>query len=462
MVPPGKLLRLTALVVLPLATVAGVVPASAPLAIGLIVAFLLLATFDALRSADLLDAFSVTLPETIRLANGRSGSIAVQLGNETARSARVRFGLALPVGLTTPNETADLQLPDGASLATIDWPVIPQTRGRHRIAAAHLETSSPFGLWEVRRRFETRCDARVYPALLSERRAVAALFLNRGVNGAHAQRQLGRGREFEKLREYLPGDAVDDIHWKATAKRSHPVTKVFQIERTQEVYVLIDASRLSARESGSKPASPATSDLSPETATAIETATVETTLDRCLKAALLLGAAAERQGDLFGVVALDDQVRQFVRARNGRAHFAACRDALHALQPRPVSPDFEELCSFLRLRLRRRALLIILTSLDDPVLSESFVRGVQLIARQHLVVVVQPRPSGARPLFDNPAVETIGDVYAEFGGHLRWQNLRTLGQTLRRQGVGFSLADPGQLAAEAIRQYLDVKRRQIL
>ena len=57
---------------------------------------------------------------------------------------------------------------------------------------------------------------------------------------------IGKGREFEKLREYIPGDSYDEIHWKATAKRGRPVTKVFQIERTQEVYVVIDASRLSA------------------------------------------------------------------------------------------------------------------------------------------------------------------------------------------------------------------------
>ncbi len=461
-VPSAKLLRLTALVVLPLATVAGVLPAGAPLAVGLIAAFGLLVTFDAIRSAGLLDHFCVSLPETIRLSNGRAGVIAVQLGNETERGTRLRMGLGLPAELTTPSETADLQLPDGAGLATIDWPVTPQARGRHRIGAAYLEVLSPFGLWEVRRRFATRCEARVYPDLLGERQAVAAVFLNRGANGAHAQRQVGRGREFEKLREYLPGDAVDDIHWKATAKRSHPVTKVFQIERTQEVYVLVDASRLSARESVSEAHGPAAPLRSAEIPAGTETAPAETTLERCLKAALLLGAAAERQGDLFGVIAFDDQVRSFVRARNGRAHFAACRDALHALQARPVSPDFEELCSFLRLRLRRRALLIVLTSLDDPVLSENFVRGVKLIARQHLVLVIQPRPPGARPLFGNPAVETIDDVYAEFGGHLRWQNLRNLEQTLRRGGVGFRLADHGQLAAEAIRQYLDVKRRQIL
>jgi uncharacterized protein (DUF58 family) len=79
-----------------------------------------------------------------------------------------------------------------------------------------------------------RAELRVYPNLLGERRAVASIFLRRALPGVHSARQIGKGRDFEKLRDYVPGDSFDDIHWKATAKRAHPVTKVFQIERTQE------------------------------------------------------------------------------------------------------------------------------------------------------------------------------------------------------------------------------------
>src|SRR5439155_5760719 len=99
----------------------------------------------------------------------------------------------------------------------------------------------------MRKSVPTQSEIRVYPNLLRERRDLAALFLHRGAFGLHAERQVGKGREFEKLREYVPGDGYDEIHWKATAKRGRPITKVFQIERTQEVYVVIDASRLSAR-----------------------------------------------------------------------------------------------------------------------------------------------------------------------------------------------------------------------
>ena len=187
-----------------------------------------------------------------------------------------------------------------------------------------------------------------------------------------------------------------------------------------------------------------------------------TVLDRFITAALVLGLAAEQQGDLFGLVTFSDQVHGFVRARNGQAHYNACRDALHTLAPRVVTPDFEELATFLRLRLRRRALLVVLTSLDDPVLAESFTRSLDLIRRQHLVFVNMLPPAGARPLFSDPSVTNDEDVYRQLGGHVLWHNLRELGKTLQRRGVKLSLLPNERLSAELVSQYLGVKQRQLL
>jgi uncharacterized protein (DUF58 family) len=277
--------------------------------------------------------------------------------------------------------------------------------------------------------------------------------------GMHAQRQVGQGREFEKLRDYAHGDSFDQVHWKATARRGKPVTKVFQIERTQEVYVVIDASRLSARTVGKK---------APVSATTLPQPAIEgvdftpTALERFVTAALVLGLAAEKQGDLFGLITFSDQVERFLRARNGTAHFSACRDALFALQPKIVSPDFDELCTFLRLRLRRRALLVFLTALDDPALAEGFVQKIDLVRRQHLVLVNMLQPPEAVPLFSNADVQSTDDLYRHLGGHLQWRRLRELGKVLQRRGVRFSLLPDERLGVELVSQYLAVKQRQLL
>ena len=118
-------------------------------------------------------------------------------------------------------------------------------------------------------------------------------------------------------------------------------------------------------------------------------------------------------------------------------------------------------------RLRRRALLVFLTSsLDDPVLAESFTCAVEPLSRQHVIRVNALRPAGVAPLFSDPdegaRVRGVEDVYRRLGGHLRWQRLREREHLLKRLGVRFSLLDPARLTAEIITQYLDVKGRQIL
>ena len=474
LVPETRLLFWFAVVALPFSVLGALYPAAGPFAVVLIAGWLVLALADAAVSFGRLDGIGVSLPEVVRLSKDRKGSIDVTLKNEFKRPLRLRLGLALPRELASPHEDATVLLPAGAEQSRLDWPVTPLRRGNYRLRRAYLETASRLGFWVVRANVPAPCEARVYPNLLSERRTLAALFLNRGAFGIHAQRQVGKGRDFEKLREYIPGDGYDEIHWKATAKRGHPVTKIFQIERTQEVYVVIDASRLSARNpipssefrvpsSDSSRTGIKAGTRNPEPGTAAANAEPETTiLERFITSALILAQAAEKQGDLFGLLTFTDKADTFLRAKNGKQHYAACRDALYTLEPRSITPDFDEISSFIRMRLRRRALLIFLTSLDDPVLAESFVQNMSLLSGQHLVLVNMIKPAGVDPLFTNGDVFQIDDVYRHLGGHLRWHNLRELEKVLQRRGVSFKLLENEKLAADLVGQYLGVKQRQLI
>ena len=152
----------------------------------------------------------------------------------------------------------------------------------------------------------------------------------------------------------------------------------------------------------------------------------------------------------------------FLRAKNGKAHYAACRDAIYTLEPRPITPDFDEISAFIRTRLRRRALLVFLTSLDDPVLAESFIRNMALLSGQHLVLVNMIKPPDADPLFSRPDVSELDDIYRHLGGHLQWHSLRELEKVLQRRGVRFSLLANEQLASDLVSQYIGVKQRQLL
>jgi uncharacterized protein (DUF58 family) len=496
-VPRNRLLFWFAVVALPFALLGAVEPGAGAISVVAIGGLVTLAVADAVGTRVSLAGISVRLPEVARMSKDHEARLEVLIRNERLRAKTLRLALALPREIESPQEDAWVNLPGDSEWSRFTWPCRPRRRGNYRVASAHLEADSPLGFWGARRQVPAPGEIRVYPDLFTERRSLAALFLHRGTFGLHAQRQVGKGREFEKLREYVPGDSFDDIHWKATAKRGRPVTKVYQIERTQEVYVIIDASRLSARAvptvaqpsksavwrvskpagwmaappAGKSATQPVWKSALPDAAASLRDGDAgwhaaapppATILERYVTAALVLGLAAEQQGDLFGLLTFSDQVNTFVRARNGHAHFSTCRDALYTLQPKVVTPDYDELATFIRLRLRRRALLVFLTSLDDPVLVESFTRNIDLLRRQHLVVVNMLQPPGVRPVFSDSNVASLDELYQHLGGHLRWQHLRELEKVLQRRGVRFSLLQNERLSADLVSQYLALKQRQAL
>lgn len=372
-----------------------------------------------------------------RLTKDRPAKLPLVLSYEAGAPERVRLGLALPATVQSKVSEQVIALPTGGKRVLVHWECTAERRGRYAPGPVCLEAPSRLGFWLLRKQQPLASELRVYPNLFSERKQLAALFLNRGLAGVQMRRTVGRGREFERLREYQPGDSFDEVHWKGTAKRGRPVTKIFQVERTQEIYVVIDASRLSAR--------PVTMD-----------GRTVTTLERQITATLVLLLAAGRQGDRFGLIAHDARVRTFVRAGSGARHYGACREAVHALEPSETTPDFAELFALLRTRLQRRSLLVFLTDLSDPVLAEEFVKHIPVLSRQHLVLVNQVRAPGAEPLFARP-VANDEEIVERLAGHYQWREAHEITRLLRPHGVTSALLEHERLAAEMVSQYLRVK-----
>ena len=220
------------------------------------------------------------------------------------------------------------------------------------------------------------------------------------------------------------------------------MSKVYQVERVQEVYVVIDSARLSGQ---------------PLHGTA-----GEQRLETFIKAALVMGMATRNQGDLFGLLTFSHKVDTFLRARGGKAHFNGCRDHLSMLEAQSVTPDFRELTVFIRQRLKKRALLVIMTSLDDPILAEELVKSLELITRHHLVMVMVMEPTTAKPLFSDEQVTNLDDIRRKLIGHMQDQALRTIEQDLRNRGVTLIRANNANLSLQMVQQYMSVKARQIL
>jgi len=430
-VPSQRLLLLAAIVVLPLATAAGFAPAIAPACIVTLALGSLVAAIDAVQGKHRLDALQASAPPIVRFTKDVAARLPIAIASSLRAPLSVRVSVTTPAGVPSANFVEETVIPPGAS--RVDWTCIGVVRGDHALEGLHLEAASPFGLWLARSARPLACNVRVYPNLRD--RATAALFQRTALGGLKMRRQVGKGREFDNLRQYVPGDGFEDIDWKATARRQFPVVKLYRVEHAQEVYAVIDSSRLSARPG---------------------------ILESFVNAALHLALVAETQGDRFGLVTFSDRTHKFVRARNGMDHFRLCREAIYNLQAGRVSPDFREVFTSLQLNLRRRALLVFFTSLDDTLLAETFEREVPILARRHLVLVNTPEPPGLKPLFTEASSADLDSLYSGLAGQMISNRLRQLALTLSNSGVRLTVVDPLRIKMQVASEYLEVKRRQVL
>lgn len=430
-VPTPRLILLSALIALPAFAVIPLLPGAAGPAALVIAAGLAIAAADAALGSRPVRALSMEAPPFVRLTEGRAGAIHLVLQNGSAHPLTARIALALPDGITSSETFTPVHVPSGRS--SVDYALTGVARGARLLDQARIESRSALGLWHVRTARPLACQLRVYPDLRD--RATAALFQRAGAAGTQMHRQVGKGREFDRLRQFVPGDSIEDVHWKATAKRGAPVVKLFRLEHSQQVYVALDCSRLSA---------------------------LESRLAGFVDATLHLALCAERQGDRFGLILFSDRVHRIVDARRGTSHFRLCRDAIYNVQPRRVNPDFAEVCDSLQRKLTRRSLIVFLTCLDDTFLAESFERDISIMARRHLLLVHLMRGAETRPLFDGDMPENLDDAYFALASQLNWNRARRLQLALQNHGVRLSMLDPARAKQQVAAAYLDVKRRQLL
>jgi len=452
--PRTNLVVWAAAIILPLSILAGVVGSLRSICVLGIVVFALASLVDLLLGLGKYRQLEFQIPAVNRVTAGRDFELDLKLNGTGLRGGAIRLVLDLPPAVKPGQSNIPLRINAGVVNLSIPVKAVAEHRGTYPINRLFFDWISPARLWVFREERPLKSELRVYPDLALEGRKIAH-FLDRGGFGVHRQRQIGRGREFEKLREYEPGDGFDSIHWKATAKRHKPITKVFQVEKSQEVYIAIDSSRLSSRQINSTSGNVERQTPNAKRATS-------TILESFIAATLLTGATAERQGDLFGLITFSDKVDQMARARSGSLHFNHCRDLLINLQARLVAPDFEDITATLLNRLTKRSLLIFLTSLDDSVTGENFLLAARFLARRHLVMAIMLLPPDTQPLFSPPGVEHADQIYENIAGHLRWAKLQELRKQLLQAGVLFQLAPGQSFTLTVVSEYLATKRRQLL
>ena len=282
---------------------------------------------------------------------------------------------------------------------------------------------------------------RVLPPFLSRKHLPARLARLREIDGMLPVLVRGQGTEFDSLREYVVGDDVRSIDWRATARRSDVVVRTWRPERDRRVLIVLDTGRTSAGRVG---VDPATGDPSgwPR-------------LDWSLDAALLLAAVAARAGDHVDFLAHDRVTRAAVFGAGRTDLLSRLVEAMAPLEPALVESDAAGMVAAILRRVRRRALVVILTDLNPSALDEGLLPVLAQLTTRHQVVVA----AVSDPRIDELAAgrADAAEVYDAAAAERSRNDRRTIAAALRSKGVEVVDAAPADLAPTLADQYLAMK-----
>lgn len=369
---------------------------------------------------------------------GHTGEVVYAWRNASHRAARLRVREVRPdlLGGTQPVRVVEIR---GRGARRERLPVTPVRRGRETAGALYVDSRGPLGLAARRGLIPLPWTATVYPPLVSMRlKASVAEARRRKEAGQQAVRRLGEGRMFESLREWVPGDDVRHIDWKATAHRGKVITRQYEAERRQYVLLVLDAGRLMTAEVGGVGR-----------------------LEFVVQAALELAYAAAQHDDNVGIMVFADGVRHFVPPQRGQLALKRILDVLAVTEPALVEPDYPGAFRYLSARNKKRALTVLFTDVVDRLASEALVANVASLRPRHLPLAVTLR----NPELDRAATARPGTAHEAYRKAAAEELLRAREEALghmRAAGVLVLDVPPEKAAHAVVSQYHDLKRRGVL
>jgi uncharacterized protein (DUF58 family) len=381
-------------------------------------------------------AMSRELP--VRFSLGAANRVQIALQNGSGVSIRGTLRDDPPGEFRAEPPELAFEVP-ARSRQVLGYDAFVQRRGQYTFGALHLRLDGFLGLGALLIALPAPAEVRVYPSLRGPRRYELAL--RRGALhsvGVRSVRRSGGAGEFEQLREYVPGDALRDFEWKASAKRLRPITRVHGQEQSQSVLIAIDSGRMMA--------------------TPLDELTK---LDHAIHAALLLAWVALRAGDRVGLIVFAEQVSRFLPPARGHAQYLRILESLYAAQPSATYVDFRELARFVRARVPRRSLLLVFSDLLDESQALPLAAELPKLRVKHLPLCVTMRDPVATSLA-LAAVTTEEQVYLRAAAADLLAERAVVKAQLTRAGVAVLETDAADLAVATVNRYLEIKRRRML
>jgi len=315
----------------------------------------------------------------------------------------------------------------------------PLRRGDATLGPCYVRYQSAFRIAERWVRAPLEQTIRIYPDLEDAKRHSIYLLQSRQIalEKRHT-RMRGIGREFESLREYQDGDEYRDICWTASARRAKLVTRVYQMERSQTIWIVIDSGRLMRTRVGSL-----------------------SKLDKAVNSALSLAQVALYSGDRVGLVAYGRSIRQQLPAAKGSAHLRQLIEQLAVVHEEGAEADHLQMASRLLTDQKRRSLIVWLTDLAETAMTPEVIEAASMMMPRHLVLfVVVGQPDLGVLASKTP--ESESEMYRIAAAQEMVHRRELLLARLRERGALAMEVSSGSVSAVLVNAYLQIKERNQL
>jgi len=434
--PAGRFLWILAAIALLLALSPGV-PAFIPLAT-LFAAALAVATIADVLLGPGPPALRVARKPPEHFALGASAELVYVVENRGAHGVRVAL-IETPVRTLRFDVDELVAMVPAHSRVTLARPVMPIARGADELSMLYLWYENGVGLIRRRRRVAATQPIRVFPDLTAVERYGKLHLRNRTIEaGLRRMKLRGAGTEFESLREWSDGDAFRSIDWKATARRGKLMVAQHEVERSQNVMLVLDCGRL----------------MTPRLGDARK-------LDYAVTAALSLATIAGLASDRVGLVAFAHDILAATAPRSTRSSVAQLADELYGLEPRFEESNYTRAFAYLRHHLHKRSLIVFLTDVIDPIAQTALLAEVGSLAKHHLLLCVFMNDAAVSTALDTEPRDVADAYRAKVAlGLLTERYIAKM--KLERTGAIVIDVPAKRLSAALIDEYLRVKRRGLL
>ena len=370
-----------------------------------------------------------SLPARVRL--GETVTSLLYVTNSGSRRLRALVRDAWQPSAGAGNNRTALTIPAGER-RLVSLRLTPFRRGERRVDRVTIRSYGPLGLWARQATLEAPGRIRVLPPFNARKHLPSRITRLKELDGRTSVLVRGQGTEFDSLREYVRGDDVRSIDWRATARHNDVVVRTWRPERDRRVVIVIDTGRTSAARIDD-----------------------ETRLDTAFESALLLAALASKAGDRVDMIAFDRRVRGRVQGAQGAELLSRMVDTLAVIDPELLEMDWAGVPAQVRAITSQHALVVLLTSIDAAGASTGLLAVLPQLTRRHTVVVA----SVTDPTTLDATLERADreQVYRAAAAERSLLDVARVAAAIRQQGAGVVTGPPAELPPRLADHYLALK-----